>query len=113
MLWLRATGSTVVSQLIDTFVVQFIGLYLPFALGTGRGISFANFVNSASSGYLFKFLVAVGVTPLLYVVHAIIDSYLGPAEAHSMIEATAAKEGADELIQRPSSLRFSYRNARW
>lgn len=101
MLWLRATGSTVVSQLVDTFVVQFIGLYLPFALGTGRGISFENFVNSASSGYLFKLLVAIGITPLLYVVHAVIDRYLGPAESRQMIEATAAKEQADDASVRP------------
>ena len=52
LLWLRATGSTVVSQLVDTFVVQFVGLYLPFALG-GRGVDFATFLNSASTGYAF------------------------------------------------------------
>jgi uncharacterized integral membrane protein (TIGR00697 family) len=94
-LWLRATGSTVVSQLIDTFVVQFVGLYLPWRLG-GQGIDFPTFLNSASSGYLFKLAVAVGITPLLYLVHRIIDAYLGEQEAERQIETVATAEQADD-----------------
>jgi uncharacterized integral membrane protein (TIGR00697 family) len=91
MLWLRATGSTLVSQLVDTFVVGFVGLYLPFALG-GQGVDFDTYVNSAGSGYLFKLVIAIGVTPLLYVVHQVIDRYLGHHEAEVLIEATADHE---------------------
>ncbi len=94
MLWLRATGSTVVSQLVDTLVVQFIGLHLPYLLGRG-GIDFPNFVNSASSGYFFKLGVAIGVTPLLYLIHAIIDRYLGD-ESGAIVERVAKSEGADD-----------------
>jgi uncharacterized integral membrane protein (TIGR00697 family) len=97
LLWLRATGSTVVSQLIDTFVVGFIGLYLPWRLGFSRSeepFTFAQYVNTSSSGYLFKLLVAIGVTPLLYLVHAIIDRYLGPESAHAVVERTARVENA-------------------
>jgi uncharacterized integral membrane protein (TIGR00697 family) len=95
LLWLRATGSTVVSQLIDTVVVQFIGLHLPWRLSGGaRGIDFDTFVNGAVSSYVFKFAVAVGVTPLLYVVHAVIDRYLGSEEAERLQAQTAAREGA-------------------
>jgi uncharacterized integral membrane protein (TIGR00697 family) len=60
-LWLRATGSTLVSQLIDTFVVGFIGLYLPWRLGLSRAaepFTFVRFLNTSSSGYLFKVAVA-------------------------------------------------------
>ena len=100
-LWLRATGSTVVSQLIDTFVVGFIGLYLPWRLGftnpESEPFTFDRFLNTSSSGYAFKLLVAVGVTPLLYVVHAGIDSYLGH-DAQQVIEATARKEHADDAV---------------
>jgi len=96
-LWLRATGSTVVSQLIDTFVVGFIGLYLPWRLGYTQSeepFTFARFVNTSSSGYLFKLLVAIGVTPFLYVVHAIIDRYLGSEQSHQVVEQTAQIERA-------------------
>ena len=94
-LWLRATGSTLVSQLIDTFVVQFVGLYLPWRLGQ-QGIDFPTFLNSASSGYLFKLGIAIGVTPLLYLVHDVIDGYLGGEEAEHQIETVAVREHADD-----------------
>jgi uncharacterized integral membrane protein (TIGR00697 family) len=99
LLWLRATGSTLVSQLIDTFVVAFVGLYLPWRLGFSQAeqpFTFLNYLNTSSSGYLFKLVVAIGVTPVLYLLHAVIDRYLGPAEAERLIEATAATEHADD-----------------
>jgi hypothetical protein len=100
-LWLRATGSTLVSQLIDTFVVQFVGLHLPWRLG-GQGIDLPTFLNSASSGYLFKLGVALAITPLLYLVHALIDRYLGEAEADRLVETTASSEGAaDRDVRAP------------
>jgi uncharacterized integral membrane protein (TIGR00697 family) len=91
LLWLRATGSTVVSQLIDTFVVQFVGLHLPHLMGS-QGITFDQLVDSASSGYLFKVMIALAITPLLYLVHRAIDRYLGRSEAEKMIEDTAVLE---------------------
>jgi uncharacterized integral membrane protein (TIGR00697 family) len=81
-LWLRATGSTVVSQLVDTFVVGFIGLYLPARLGQSQAevtFTFGDFLNTSLSGYAFKFGVAVAITPLLYVLHGAVHLYLGPA----------------------------------
>jgi uncharacterized integral membrane protein (TIGR00697 family) len=99
-LWLRATGSTVVSQLIDTFVVGFIGLYLPWRLGftnpDAEPFTFDRYLNTSSSGYAFKLIVAIGVTPLLYVVHSLIDGYLGQREAERVIEAIARTEHADD-----------------
>ena len=95
MLWLRATGSTLVSQLIDTFVVGFIGLYLPSVLGVSRAdepFTFAHFLNTASSGYVFKFVIAVAVTPVLYLVHGAIDAYLGTDAATEVIEEVAHEE---------------------
>jgi hypothetical protein len=98
-LWLRATGSTLVSQLIDTFVVGFVGLYLPWRLGSSQAaepFTFVRFLNTSSSGYIFKLAVAIGVTPVLYLVHAVIDRYLGEEEAVELIEATARTEGAED-----------------
>lgn len=70
-LWLRATGSTVFSQLIDTFIVLYIAFVLP-----GKW-SHAEYLKVASSNYLYKLLIAVGVTPIIYIVHAVIETYLG------------------------------------
>lgn len=93
MLWLRATGSTVVSQLIDTFIVGLIGLHLPYLInGPGNGIDFSTFLASALSSYLFKFVVALLATPLLYIGHALIDRWLGEKVAHASSEDAARNE---------------------
>ena len=69
-IWLRATGSTMVSQLVDTFVVQFIAFVLP-----GKW-PFNEFLVNASWGYLFKLLVAIALIPLIYVGHYVIGKYI-------------------------------------
>lgn len=68
-IWLRATGSTVVSQLVDTFVVSGIAFWLP-----GK-ITLAEFLQVSLTGYVFKFGVAVAITPLVYVGHRIVSTY--------------------------------------
>lgn len=70
MIWLRSTGSTVVSQLIDTFIVQFVAFVLP-----GKW-TMDEFIHNASWGYSFKLLVAICLVPLIYLGHYIIDRYL-------------------------------------
>ena len=79
MIWLRSTGSTVVSQLIDTFVVLGIAFWLPGKMTT------ANFLNAALTGYTFKLIIAVVLTPLIYVGHKLIDKYLGDEASHKRI----------------------------
>ncbi len=71
MLWLRATGSTAVSQLIDTFIVLGIGFWLPGKIPTSA------FLNLAFTNYTYKFAIAVALTPLIYASHHAIDRYLG------------------------------------
>ncbi len=73
-IWLRATGSTVVSQLIDTFVVQFIAFVLP-----GKW-AFNEFLKNACWGYSFKLLVALCLIPLIYVGHFAIKKFMGNTE---------------------------------
>src|ERR1035437_5540215 len=58
MMWLRSTGSTVVSQLIDTFVVLGIAFWLPGKMTT------AVFLNAALTGYTIKLVLAILLTPL-------------------------------------------------
>lgn len=70
LIWLRATGSTVVSQLIDTFIVQGIGFYVP-----GK-ISRAEYFEIAFNSYGTKLAIALAITPLIYLGHWLIDRYL-------------------------------------
>lgn len=84
-LWLRATGSTLVSQCIDSFVVIFIAFYInPQYNWSWQMVAAIGLVN-----YTYKFFVAVLMTPLLYLVHGIIDRFLGKDLAHKMIEEAA------------------------
>ncbi|WP_395802113.1 queuosine precursor transporter [Daejeonella sp.] len=72
-LWLRATGSTLASQFIDSFVVIFIAFYInPQYNWSWQMVAAIGLVN-----YSYKFIVAILMTPLLYVVHNIIDRFLG------------------------------------
>jgi uncharacterized integral membrane protein (TIGR00697 family) len=82
-LWLRSTGSTVFSQLIDTFVVMGIGFYLP-----GK-ISFGQYIETSSTNYVYKFVIAVSMTPLIYIVHFLIDKFVGEDESHRLIDESA------------------------
>lgn len=85
LLWLRATGSTAVSQLIDTFVVAGIAFYLP-----GR-LSLSEYIITSSSNYSYKLGIAIALTPLIYLGHNIIDKFLGEQEAESLINKAAEK----------------------
>ncbi|MBA3665597.1 MAG: queuosine precursor transporter [Bacteroidetes bacterium] len=70
MIWLRATGSTLVSQLVDTFIVQYIAFVLP-----GKW-KLDEFLVNASWGYAFKLLVAICLIPLIYAGHYAIERFL-------------------------------------
>lgn len=87
-IWLRATGSTLVSQLIDSFVV----LYIAFVLGPQKW-SMDQFLAVGTLNYGYKFLAALAMTPLIYLAHALIDRYLG-AEA-AALKAAASLDRAE------------------
>ena len=80
-LWLRATGSTLISQLIDSFVVIFIAFYL----NPNYDWSWQMVAAIGLVGYTYKFIIALLLTPILYLVHTIIDNYLGKDLARKMI----------------------------
>lgn len=80
-IWMRATVSTLVSQLIDTICVSYIYLY--FSLG----FSFPRVTAIALTGYVYKFSVAILCTPIIYLVHHLIEEYLGRNKAAEMKKA--------------------------
>jgi uncharacterized integral membrane protein (TIGR00697 family) len=70
MIWLRSTGSTLISQLIDSYIVLYIGFVLP-----GR-MAFGDYVEIAATNYVLKILIAVALTPLIYLGHWAVRQYL-------------------------------------
>jgi uncharacterized integral membrane protein (TIGR00697 family) len=78
MLWLRATGSTLVSQLLDTVVVNVV------LLAGQKPVAFIFAVVRDS--YLLKILAAVALTPLIYLVHALVLRFLGRSEKSANLE---------------------------
>lgn len=79
LIWLRATGSTAVSQFIDSFVV----LYIAFVLGPQKW-PVPQFLAVGTVNYLYKMLAAVAMIPLLYLARRLIKSYLGHDEAERL-----------------------------
>jgi uncharacterized integral membrane protein (TIGR00697 family) len=63
--WLRATGSTVVSQALDSFVVTFI-LFWGVSTAGGEIPSVAALLRIAATGYILKFVLSLAMTPLVY-----------------------------------------------
>jgi uncharacterized integral membrane protein (TIGR00697 family) len=93
-LWLRAQGSTVVSQLVDSIAVIYLAfVFIPMAFG-GEPWSFKNAFSVSMTNYVYKFVIAVGITPLLYVVHAAIDRYLGEERAEALVHAAHPRDPA-------------------
>ncbi|MCB0717379.1 MAG: queuosine precursor transporter [Bacteroidetes bacterium] len=76
-LWLRATGSTFGSQFLDTFVVLSVAFF-------GK-LAFAEIVAITLFNYVYKFVIAILITPLIYAAHRAMDVYLGHNLATSMI----------------------------
>lgn len=86
MLWLRATGSTAVSQLIDTFVIS--------ALVWGSKLSLSEYLTVVFTSYFIKVGIAILVTPVIYGVHELIEKRYGippapPEEASADISSGA------------------------
>tara|TARA_B100000927_G_scaffold242523_1_gene204277 strand:- start:3551 stop:4243 length:693 start_codon:yes stop_codon:yes gene_type:complete len=69
-IWLRSTGSTLFSQLIDSCIVLYIGFVLPGSL------SFAEFMRIAPTNYILKIIIAILLTPFIYLGHYLIRRYL-------------------------------------
>lgn len=87
MLWLRATGSTLVSQLIDSFVVLFIAFY--FLAPKEAQWSVSQVVSVGIINYIYKFIIALSLTPLLYIAHYLIDTYLGKEKSGQLMDEAA------------------------
>ena len=84
--WLRATGSTLISQLVDSFIVLFIAFYI------GKGWSMQKVLAICFVNYAYKFTVAVILTPLIYLLENKIDNYLGKQLSHNMKQSAMGND---------------------
>jgi len=99
-IWLRATGSTLISQLFDSFIV----IYVAFGIWGQNGKapwSLEQVAEVASTNYVYKFAIAVAITPLLYLGHGMMDRYLGHGEARRLREEALRDEAFRIVATRP------------
>ncbi len=98
-IWLRATGSTLISQGFDSYIVLVIAFYLvPMAIGNPHPVM-SVVLGWATLGYIYKVVVAFVLTPVIYLAHSLIDKYLGKeilAEMHAQVESDEDKEQSSE-----------------
>jgi uncharacterized integral membrane protein (TIGR00697 family) len=83
-IWLRATGSTLVSQLVDSYIVLFIAFSGTF---TWQQILAIGVVN-----YIYKATMAIILTPVIYVAEHRIEKYLGHETAAKMKRAAMGQK---------------------
>ena len=76
--WLRATGSTIISQLIDSYIVLIIAFYL------GADWDLIRVLAIGTVNFFYKFSMAILLTPAIYLAHYLIDNYLGKEKAKEM-----------------------------
>lgn len=84
-IWMRATGSTLVSQLIDSFIVLFIAFKL------GNNWSWQKVLAICLMNYMYKFTMAVILTPLIYLIERQIENYIGKETADKMKKAAMGR----------------------
>ena len=79
LIWLRSTGSTVISQMFDTAIVLYIGFVLPGKL------SMADFLSIAPVNYVLKLLIAISLTPMIYLGHWGMSKFLAKGDVTSAL----------------------------
>ena len=70
MIWLRSTGSTIISQLFDSFIVLGIAFWATGIMTTEQ------YIKSGLTGYFVKLIIAIIMTPMIYLGHYVIEKYL-------------------------------------
>lgn len=96
-IWLRATGSTLISQLVDSFVVLFIAFKL------GNNWSWQKVLAICLMNYMYKFSMAIILTPLIYFIEKRIEKYVGHDVAKKMKRAAMGKEDEDQFVNIPTA----------
>jgi uncharacterized integral membrane protein (TIGR00697 family) len=94
-IWLRATGSTLISQLVDSFIVLFI------AFKIGKDWSWQLVLAICIMNYIYKATMALILTPVIYFVEKRIEKYLGHELAMKMKRSAMGQK--EELMNIPAA----------
>ena len=92
--WLRATGSTLVSQIVDSYIVLFIAFSGVFSWQQILAIGVVN--------YFYKAFMAIVLTPVIYLVEHRIEKYLGHELSQKMKRAAMGKN-EDDFMNIPTA----------
>ncbi len=95
-IWLRATGSTLISQLVDSFIVLFI------AFKIGQGWSWQLVLGICIMNYIYKGTMAIILTPVIYLVERRIEKYVGHDLAKKM-KRSAMGQDQDAFLNVPTA----------
>lgn len=85
-IWLRSTGSTIVSQLVDSYIV------LTIAFKFGSNWTWPLVFAVGTMNYIYKFTVAIILTPVIIIVEKRIEKYVGHATAIKMKRAAMGQK---------------------
>lgn len=66
LVWLRTTGSTVISQVFDSLLITFLFFFLLPRLMGNDSATLTFVIQTAATGYILKFVIAVVLTPAVY-----------------------------------------------
>jgi uncharacterized integral membrane protein (TIGR00697 family) len=91
-LWLRAQGSTVISQVVDTLLVIFLAFWIIPELAGQPHMRASEAWTISLTNYVYKFVIAVGITPVLYLVHFGVEAWLGRERAHALAHAAHPRD---------------------
>jgi uncharacterized integral membrane protein (TIGR00697 family) len=70
-LWARSVGSTIVSQIVDTYIINAIAFGIPGKLTMGQ------IINLSTTNYGYKLLIALATIPVIYLGHEMASRYFG------------------------------------
>lgn len=84
-IWLRATGSTLVSQAFDSLIV----LYIAFVIGPQQW-PISLWLAVATVNYAYKVCAAIALIPLIYALRRLLDGWLGRPLADELKAKAAA-----------------------
>ncbi len=76
--WLRSTGSTLVSQLVDSYIV------LTIAFKFGSNWTWPEIFAVGTMNYIYKFTLAIILTPVIIIAEKRIEKYVGHKTAMQM-----------------------------
>jgi uncharacterized integral membrane protein (TIGR00697 family) len=74
-IWLRATGSTFVSQILDSYIVIYLAFHYLATEENRKSLDLC--FEIATTNLIYKLGIAIGMTPLIYLGHWALDRFLG------------------------------------